>query len=150
MPTKRPGYIQHHHDIKPGKIVDWPEEAASPEEVSKKVSYKGNTQHKTYLSPAGHPALKWDKSKCDKYAPNDWGKLQSLLQEAIRAACTSEFDGDFPSRAWAFINGVLHEARLHNRDLGEYHAFPLNDECQYPTPIERLDQAPDVTIQTIN
>ena len=38
--------------------------------------------------------------------------------------------GGFPSRAWVWINGVLHEAHLTGN--GEYHGFPLDDPKQYP------------------
>jgi hypothetical protein len=88
----------------------------------------------------------WDKSKCDKFGFDTWPLLEQALRDAILAGCVDEFNGDFPSRAWAYINGVLHEARVHNFMLGEYHAFPINDESQYPTPPERLENAPHATI----
>ena len=45
--------------------------------------------------------------------------------------CVSrDFRGIFPSRAWAFVNGILHEARLTNEVSGEYHGFPIQYEDQ--------------------
>jgi hypothetical protein len=55
-----------------------------------------------------------------------------LLRRAIVAGCVDEFKKDFPSRVWAFINDTLHEARLHNEQLGEYHGFPLEFAEQWP------------------
>ena len=58
-----------------------------------------------------------------------------------------EFRGDFPSRAWVYINGVLHEARLTNQAIGEYHGFPLEYDEQFPEdPHDLLRNAPRVDI----
>lgn len=145
---KRPAYREPKHDIKPGHIVDWPADAPAPADVASCVKYAGNAEHKTYLSQAGPPAYKWDKSKCDRFEPETWPLLEQALRDAIKAGCIARFNGDFPSRAWAYVNGVLHEARLHNFMLGECHAFPINDTIQFPTPIDRLQNAPHVTIAT--
>jgi hypothetical protein len=68
------------------------------------------------------------------------------LQRGIEAGYVSEFDGRFPDRVWVWINNVLHEARLTNRELGDYHGFPIDDPCQYPEPAELLEEAPRVQI----
>jgi hypothetical protein len=74
--------------------------------------------------------------------------LQRVLRRAINAGCVDvEFRGDFPSRAWAFINDTLHEARLTNQQTGEYHGFPIDYEEQYPLdPHDILRTAPRVQI----
>jgi hypothetical protein len=72
--------------------------------------------------------------------------LLEALQRGIREGCVSEFRGEFPFRAWVWINGILHEARLTNVETGEYHGFPINDPSQYPEPIEQVEAAPRVTI----
>jgi hypothetical protein len=71
-----------------------------------------------------------------------------LLRSAIRAGCVhAEFKGDFPTRVWAYINGKLHEARLQNSMLGEYHGFPLEYPEHYPAdPNNVLNGAPDEQI----
>jgi hypothetical protein len=73
------------------------------------------------------------------------------LQLAIAAPCVDEeFRGDFPARTWAYVNGVLHEARLSNKERGEYHAFPLEYEEQKPEdPHNLLIHAPHVTIPVV-
>jgi hypothetical protein len=74
--------------------------------------------------------------------------VQDALRQAICCRCVSrEFRGNFPSRVWAFVNGVLHEARLTNEAAGEYHGFPLQYEDQQPKdPDHILRNAPHVTI----
>ncbi len=90
---------------------------------------------------------KADKAKCERFAPADWPRLEETLQAAVRTGCVDEFRGNFPSRAWAFINGVLHEARLTNQANGEYHGFPLEYEEQRPDdPHDLLRNAPRVEI----
>src|SRR5438876_11056052 len=139
--AKRPRF---QRGIKRGRICDWPESAATPEEVAARVSYTGHPIHKTYPSPAGPPAWRADEAKCDSYESHAWPMLLDALRQAIRARCVGNFRGDFPSRAWVWINGVLHEARLTGN--GDYHGFPVNDPRQYPEPQARLEEAPRVEI----
>jgi hypothetical protein len=141
--ARRPSF---QHGIKRGKFREWPPDAPTPEELAKQVTYTGNPKHKTYPSPAGPPARRADAAKCDRYAVADWPKLQCALRMAIRAGCVGEFKGEFPFRAWVWINGVLHEARQTNRGTGDYHGFPLNDPTQYPVPLIQLEAAPRVDI----
>lgn len=144
--TRRPSF---QHGIKRGKICEWPEGVRSPDELAAQVTYTGNPKHKTYPSPAGPPAKRADAAKCDRYAVSDWPRLQDALRAAVRARCVGEFRGDFPFRAWVWINGVLHEARQTNKGTGDYHGFPLNDPIQYPEPFERIKAAPRVEIPVV-
>jgi len=138
---RRPTY---RHRIKRGQIRDWPDGVGTPDDVAAQVRYTGSPLHKTYPSPAGPPALRADEAKCDQYAEEQWPRLLDVLRRAIRAGCVGDFRGAFPERAWAWINGVLHEARLTNEGMGEYHGFPVNDKRQYPEPIDRVEAAPRV------
>ncbi len=108
------------------------------------MTYTGNPIHKTYPSPAGPAALRADEAKCDVYSADHWPMLLDALRQAITARCVGAFRGEFPSRAWVWINGVLHEARLTGG--GDYHGFPINDPRQYPLPAARLEDAPRVEI----
>ena len=46
-----------------------------------------------------------------------------------------------------YINSVLHEARLTNQAIGEYHGFPLEYDERFPEdPHELLRNAPRVAI----
>src|SRR5690606_22255818 len=106
---RRPSY---RRKIRQGYLCDWPKGVSSPEQIANEVSYTGSPIHKTYPSPAGQPALRADKSKCDQYAPEHWPRLLEALRNAIRAECVGTFRGRFPERVWVWINDVLHEARL--------------------------------------
>jgi hypothetical protein len=144
--ARRPKY---HHGIKRGQICDWPEGVGTPDGVAARVTYTGNPIHKMYPSPAGPPAYRADEAKCDRFDREDWPRLLDALQRAIRAGCVSSFRGAFPLRAWVWINGVLHEARLTNAGTGDYHGFPINDPLQYPEPLERVEAAPRVQIPVV-
>lgn len=132
---------EFQHGIRRGQIFDWPADVPAPAEIASRVHYTGSTLHKSYESPAGPPAIRKDKARCDQYDLRDWPQLTRALQEAVRSGCVSGFRGEFPFRAWAWINGVLHEARLTNEGTGEYHGFPINDPRQYPEPRSRLEEA---------
>ena len=140
---RRPRY---QRDIKRGRIIDWPDGVGTPDEVAARVTYTGNSIHKSYPSPAGPPALRADKAKCDRYAQEQWPRLLDALRAAIRAGFVSDFRGSFPARAWVWINDVLHEARLTDEGTGDYHGFPLNDSRHYPEPFDRVEAAPRVQI----
>lgn len=144
--SRRPDYRRR---IKPGRIFEWPENVGTPEEVASRVTYAGSALHKTYQSPAGPPAYRADKAKCDEYPRAAWPQLEEALRNAIRAEMVDVFRGEFPGRAWVWINNVLHEARLTNQDVGDYHGFPLNDPRNYPAPIDRIRGAPRVTIPAV-
>jgi hypothetical protein len=126
------------------EICDWPDGVGSPDEVAERVWYRGSSLHKTYPSPAGPPALRADEAKCDFYESEHWPLLLDALRQAIRCRRIGPLRGGFPSRAWVWINGVLHEARLTGN--GEYHGFPLDDPKQHPRPLDRLENAPRVTV----
>lgn len=146
--AKRP---RHKHEIKIGRMCKWPANGPNPDEVASKaskVTYTGSPQHKTYPSPAGAPALKADKAKCDKFRQSDWPKLLEVLRSGIKAKCVGEFRGEFPSRVWVWINNVLHEARL--TAGGDYHGFPIDDPRQYPEPNSELEIAPRVSIDVVD
>jgi len=137
---------KHRKGIRRGRFVDWPLEAPSPEDLADRVSYMGSAVHKTYPSPAGPPAARADKTKCDRFPEAQWHRLLEALRAAILAGCVGQFRGEFPDRVWVWINGVLHEARLTNPETGEYHGFPINDPRQYPEPAERLGNVPHFDI----
>src|SRR5262245_25354045 len=41
----------------------------------------------------------------------------------------------FPRLVWHLQDETLYEARLSNRELGEYHGYPLEDRCEWPAGI---------------
>lgn len=150
---KRPNHQRGPEDFKPGVIAPWPEDKPPPADVADRVRYLPSGEHKNYPSEQGLWTLgsRSDKAKCQHLSEHDWPRLVVTLRQAILAPVASqEFRGDFPSRVWAYINGVLHEARLSNQQTGEYHGFPLEYPEQFPTDRHNLLRlAPRVTFTVV-
>jgi hypothetical protein len=73
-------------------------------------------------------------SKC----PPIWDRASATraLREGLRAGRVSaDWDGGFPKFVWHLEDETLYEARLSNRELGEYHAYPLEDRREWPVNI---------------
>lgn len=108
-------------------IGPWSEDKPTAEEVAPRVSYVGSAEHKSYPSPAGHPSLRSDASRCDpRYT--EFEPITDVLREGVRRRCTSAvFEGDFPKYVWGWLDGQLYEARLVNRGQGTYKGYPLEE-----------------------
>jgi hypothetical protein len=142
---RRPRFQRAPDDFKPGRVIAWPADEATRQSLAARVHYAGDGDHKTYAAPNGEwiPSLRRGKAACWKFDQDGWPRLLRLHRRAIVAGCVAEFRGDFPSRVWAYINGRLHEARLHNARTGEYHGFPLEYAEQMPIdPSKMLGNAP--------
>jgi hypothetical protein len=145
---------QRKRDIKRGCIGPWPKWSLEPETIAARVRYVGSGKHKTYSSPDDswvpnhRPGV---GGRCDEYAQQEWAKLEDGLRAAILAGCVQFKAGEtFPGRVWAYVNGILHEARLTNSERGEYHAFPLEEKSHEPDdPGELLRGAPRVKITKV-
>lgn len=148
--AKRPKYQRPKEDFQPGVVAPNLPDAAAAQAIAARVRYIASGEHKNYPSPMGLWTIghKIDKAKCDHIDPHNWALLERALREAITAGCVAaEYRGEFPARAWAYINGTLHEARLTNQTRGEYHGFPLDYPEQFPEdPHNILRNAPRVTI----
>jgi hypothetical protein len=135
-------------DFKPGRLAVPAQ--LDLQELAAKVRYVPSGEHKTYPSETGLWTIghKIDKAKCDRFDPAHWPRIEQVLQDPVRHGCIdSEFRGEFPARAWAYINDTLHEARLSNLVNGEYHGFPLDYPEQFPEdPACLLRNAPRVAI----
>ena len=95
--------------------------------------YVSSPYHRARGSPMGNPRSRsWPHaSKCNPY----WRQTDATraLKDAIRAGQVSaEWDGQFPKYVWHQDAEILYEARLSNRDQGEYHAYPLEDKREWP------------------
>lgn len=108
------------------------------EVIVSRVTYVGSGEHKTFPSFAGPPHPRADASKCDPRLA-DQDELTCWLQQAIREGRTGgQWDGDFPRYIWHRAEGVPYEARLVNRELGQYKGYPLAQD-EWP---ETLDEQP--------
>ena len=98
-----------------------------------KVRYTGSPYHRSPGSKAGAIAKRAGlSSRC----PPTWTNatateaLRLAISEA-RVSCFWEGSG-FPRYVWYLDGDVLYEARLTNRENGEYHGYPLEDRWQWP------------------
>ena len=148
--ARRPRHQRRSREIRRGAIAPWTVDADEPRRVASRATYRASGEHKDHPPPIEGlwtVSPRSDKAKCERIGREDWPRVLETLRAAIEAGCVGEFRGGFPSRVWAFVNGVLHEARLTNELNGEYHAFPLNYPEQHPDdPDDRLRTAPRVEI----
>jgi len=97
------------------------------------VRYTGSSYHRSPGSKAGPVATRAGlTSRC----PPSWSnaKATEALRLAVseaRVSCFWEGAG-FPRYVWYLDGDVLYEARLTNRENGEYHGYPLEDRWQWP------------------
>lgn len=128
--------MRHRRERK-REISAWPAGKPGPNDVADRASYVGSAEHKSYPSPAGHPALRSDASRCDpRYT--DFRAITRVVRQAIQRRCTSAiFEGDFPKYVWGWLDGQLYEARLINRQQGTYKAYPL-EHAEAPVDVAGL------------
>jgi hypothetical protein len=150
--AKRPTYRRAGSEIRRGRIGKWPANGPSQVEVSGRVHYIPNGEHKNYPSPTNAWIFgpKKDKSLCLRYPQEAWPQLTAGLRTAIAGPCISEeFRSVFPARAWIYVDGLLHEVRLSSETNGEYHGFPVEYQEAYPEdPQGKLKDCPRVTINS--
>jgi hypothetical protein len=104
--------------------------------AAERAEYRSSPYHRTAGSPMGTPvARRWPHaSKC----PPIWDRQSATraLREGLRAGRVSAaWEGGFPKHVWHLDGETLYEARLSNRELGEYHAYPLEDRREWPARI---------------
>jgi len=103
------------------------------------VEYRSSPYHRISGSPMGGVSAgrRWPHaSKC----PPTWDlpSATRALREAIRAVRVSagwDEGSNFPKFIWHLDSETLYEARLSNRELGEYHAYPLEDRREWPVGV---------------
>lgn len=103
--------------------------------------YVSSPYHRPSGSKMGRPVgRKWaHTSKCNP----KWSRADATraLRQAITAGNVSPiWDGGFPLHVWYMDDDdVLYEARLSNRESGEYHAYPLEDRREWPKNFQPKD-----------
>lgn len=99
-----------------------------PKAIARCARYVGSPEHKSQVSFAGQPRPRSDASLCppELRGPR---KLTRWLRKAIRAGHVGElWEGDFPRYVWYRSGDIVFEARLTNRENGEYKGYPLTPE----------------------
>ena len=94
-------------------------------DLAGRASYVGSGEHKSYPSFAGRPRLRADASKCDPRF-QDASEITDWLRQAIICGNVgAPWEGEFPRYVWRRLDDVIYEARLVNRELGQYKGYPL-------------------------
>lgn len=128
-------------------VTGWP--YAGDEELIARAHYQADGKHKSYASPAWGQVGRAEGPRCPVFSHEAWPVIRTALQDALRAGAVEfhERRGPFPTRAWAFINGELYEAKQSNQESGMFHGFPLVHPQHFPKdPEGRLAHAPRVTL----
>ncbi|MFC0552239.1 hypothetical protein ACFFHJ_15230 [Planotetraspora thailandica] len=119
-----------------------PPDGISLADLAQRASYVGSGEHKSYPSFAGTPKLRADASKCDpRFA--DPAEITGWLRQTI--ACGNvgaPWEGEFPRYAWHRLDNVIYEARLVNRELGQYKGYPL-DPDEWPEKLTEISEDGD-------
>ncbi len=101
------------------------------EMVSHDAHYVGSPEHKERPSFAGWSRPRADASICDPSVGSP-GQLTEWLRAAIRNGNVgAPWEGRFPRYVWHRIGETVYEARLVNRESGEYKGHALRPE-QWP------------------
>lgn len=100
--------------------------------AASRVRYTGSPYHRSRGSRSGPAAQRIGfSSRC----PPNWTNSEAtrVLRAAIREGRVSPvWEHGFPRHVWHLEGDVLYEARLTNSGNGEYHAYPLEDQWQWP------------------
>ncbi|MEI8393551.1 MAG: hypothetical protein WCF85_02365 [Rhodospirillaceae bacterium] len=106
---------------------------AQLDNAAENARYVGSPYHRPPGSPMG--AFKVRKYPQASQCAIKW--TLELANQALKASIkqgivSSNWDGAFPRNTWHFDNETLYEAVLSNKEQGEYHAYPLNEEREWP------------------
>ena len=103
--------------------------------IAEHVEYHGSSEHKSYPSRAGPPALRTDATPCDPDI--DWAAISNALAQGVRRGCISEAtEQGLPKYVWAWLGGDLYEARHLNGFAGKYKGYRL-EPPEYPRDSDR-------------
>lgn len=92
--------------------------------------YVGSVEHKNTPSFAGRlPRPRPDASLCRRDLADLQDQLTNWLRTAIgRGVIGGPWEGDFPRYAWYKDGATVYEARLVNREQGQYKGYPLHPD----------------------
>lgn len=91
------------------------------------AAYVGSPEHKIGPSGAGGARLRSDASVCPSEL-HDVEELTSWLREGLSAGrCGGMWESGYPRYVWVEKDDRWFEARLTNRELGEYKGYPLSE-----------------------
>ncbi len=107
--------------------------------------YVGSPEHKAYVNPVNGeiPAPRpRDASLCERFPEGEWCVFTSMLREAIRAGCASDWDASGrPKYVWGWYKGRLFQARRRSEPSGNLYKGWWIEEWERPRDREgRLER----------
>ena len=130
----RPAKGHNTHMQAPRRKRPLRREVMSPEGIdlgalAGRATYVGSPEHKSSRSFAGHPRPRATASICDPKLADSQDQITGWLRDSVRRVQVSGvWDGEFPKYVWGEVDGQLYEARLVNREQGQYKGYPLLPE----------------------
>ncbi len=105
--------------------------------LSRRAIYVGSPEHKDRPSPAGTvPRPRPDASICPLVTAEAFRRAQRWLRQAIAAGRVSgPYENGWPRYVYHREGDTIFEARLTNREKGEYKGYPIEPD-QLPPGIE--------------
>ena len=117
-----------------------PPEGINLAQLAERACYVGSPEHKSAPSFAGPPKPRGDASCCDQSLNQAQLKVNAWLKKALRrGAVGAPWEGDFPRYVWHRQGDVVFEARLTNREAGEYNGYPLLSD-EWPDGLDHLEE----------
>lgn len=108
--------------------------------LAERAVYVGSPEHKSAPSFAGPPKPRGDASCCDQSLNQARSRVNAWLKKALRrGAVGAPWEGDFPRYVWHRQGDVVFEARLTNREAGEYKGYPLLQD-EWPDGLDPLEE----------
>lgn len=99
------------------------------ESIAKCAKYVGSAEHKDISTPAGLPRPRADASICDQAISKNFSKLTKWLRAAVRLGHVGgPWENGYPRYVWHKEDEIVFEARLINRESGEYKGWPLQSD----------------------
>jgi len=116
-----------------------PPDGANIDDIASRVSYVGSPEHKSGPSFAGQPKPRADATICDSSLNGRQADINVWLRNGIELQCFGyPWEGDFPRYVWSKVEEKVYEARLVNRQLGQYKGWELSVE-EWPSGIDDLN-----------
>ena len=120
------------------RCIQPPPEGIDGPDLASRVKYVGSPEHKTGPSFAGTPRPRGDATKCDTSLSDRLVDIQKWLEHAFKVQCFGgPWENSFPRYAWCKVGGIVYEARLVNRGLGQYKGWQLESD-EWPDQIDEF------------
>lgn len=102
--------------------------------TAERVNYVGSSEHKSEPGVIRQSRPRADASLCptELHTKRGFTKITKWLRDAVSRGNVGHYwEGNFPRYVWYRDGETVYEARLTNREKGEYKGYPL-EESEWP------------------